>query len=112
MPTKKPSPTKAKREASGDTRINEEKLAHWVGGSLARIASLERVREITGYVAGGTPGVGLPSSVKVVADGGLARYRWVWSAGGTPDTVYPVSLERLVAGSGATWVDVSTDAHY
>jgi 5,10-methenyltetrahydrofolate synthetase len=93
--------------ASGDTRINEEKLAHWVGGSLARIASLERVREISGYVAGGTPGVGLPSSVKVVADSGLARYRWVWSAGGTPDTVYPIGLDRLIAASGARWAEVT-----
>jgi 5,10-methenyltetrahydrofolate synthetase len=93
--------------ASGDTRINEEKLAHWVGGSRARIASLARVRETTGYVAGGTPGVGLPSSVKVVADSGLARYRWVWSAGGTPDTVYPVALDRLIAASGARWAEIA-----
>lgn len=93
--------------ASGDTRINERKLAQWLGGSRARIASLERVREITGYVAGGTPGIGLPSSVKVVADSGLARYRWVWSAGGTPDTVYPIALDRLIAASGARWAEVA-----
>jgi len=93
--------------ASGDTRINERKLAQWLGGSRARIASLERVREITGYVAGGTPGVGLPSSVKVVADSDLARYRWVWSAGGTPDTVYPIALDRLIAASGARWAEVA-----
>lgn len=93
--------------ASGDTRIDERKLAQWLGGSRARIASLERVREITGYVAGGTPGVGLPSSVKVVADSGLARYRWVWSAGGTPDTVYPIALDRLIAASGARWAEVA-----
>lgn len=94
--------------ASGDTRVNEEKLAHWAGGVRAQIASLGRVREITGYVAGGTPCVGLPSSVKVVADTGLARYRWVWSAGGTPDTVYPVALDRLIAASGARWAEVAT----
>jgi prolyl-tRNA editing enzyme YbaK/EbsC (Cys-tRNA(Pro) deacylase) len=66
------------------------------------------VRVATGFVAGGTPAVGHATDLKVVADASLARYRWVWSAGGTPDTVYPVSLERLIAGSGATWVDVST----
>ena len=57
--------------------------------------------------AGGTPGVGLPNSVKVVADSTLARYRWVWSAGGTPDTVYPVALDRLMAASGARWAEVT-----
>ncbi len=72
-----------------------------------RIAGLDEVRQITGYVAGGTPGVGLPDSVKVVADVDLARYRWVWSAGGTPDTVYPVALDRLIASSGARWVEVT-----
>lgn len=93
--------------ASGDCRINEEKLAAAVGASRARIASLDTVREVTGFVAGGTPGVGLPKNIKVVADGHLGRYRWVWSAGGTPDTVYPVALDRLIAASGARWSDVA-----
>jgi 5,10-methenyltetrahydrofolate synthetase len=93
--------------ASGDTRINEAKLARWADGASARIASLEEVREITGFIAGGTPAVGLPKSVEVVADADLARYRWVWSAGGAPDTVYPVALDRLIAASGARWAEVT-----
>ena len=93
--------------ASGDRRINERKLAEWADGHRARIASLDTVRELTGFAAGGTPGIGLPKSVKIVADSGLARYRWVWSAGGTPDTVYPVALDRLIAASGARWADVT-----
>lgn len=93
--------------ASGDSRINENKLARWAGSRTARIASLEEVRDVTGFVAGGTPAVGLSKSVRVVADGGLARYRWLWSAGGTPDTVYPVALDRLVAASGARWAEVT-----
>jgi len=93
--------------ASGDRRIDEEKLASVVGARRARIASLETVRDVTGFVAGGTPGIGLPRSVKVVADSDLARYRWVWSAAGTPDTVYPVALDRLIEASGARWADVT-----
>jgi 5,10-methenyltetrahydrofolate synthetase len=93
--------------ASGDRRINEGRLAAWAGGRKAQIARLSVVRAITGFVAGGTPAVGLPRSVKVVVDSDLARYRWVWSAGGTPDTVYPVALDRLVAASGARWVEVT-----
>ncbi|GMQ92977.1 MAG: hypothetical protein BMS9Abin12_0454 [Acidimicrobiia bacterium] len=92
---------------SGDRRINEKKLAGWCNGRRARIASLDAVSRITGFEAGGTPGVGLPDAVKVVADVALARYRWVWSAGGTPDTVYPVALERLIRASGGRWADVT-----
>ncbi len=93
--------------ASGDRRINEQKLARYTGGESVRIANLEEVREHTGYVAGGTPAVGLSRRVKVLADCDLARYRWVWSAGGTPDTVYPVALDRLIAASEARWVEVT-----
>jgi 5,10-methenyltetrahydrofolate synthetase len=93
--------------ASGDSRIDEEELARWANASSARIAGLEEVREITGFVAGGTPAVGLSESVEVVADCALARYRWLWSAGGTPDTVYPVALDRLIAASGARWAEVT-----
>ncbi len=93
--------------APGDRRIDEMKLAKWAGGERARIASLATVREVTGFVAGGTPAIGLGEDTKVVADSQLARYRWVWSAGGTPDTVYPIALDRLIAASGARWAEVT-----
>ncbi|MGI9586525.1 MAG: 5-formyltetrahydrofolate cyclo-ligase, partial [Acidimicrobiia bacterium] len=92
---------------SGDHRVDEEKLAAVFGGVSASPASLDTVRSVTGFVAGGTPAVAHSGELTVVADASLARYRWVWSAGGTPDTVYAVSLDRLIAGSGANWVDVS-----
>lgn len=92
---------------SGDHRVDVEKLAAHFGGGSARPAPLDRVREVTGFVAGGTPAVGHREELPVVADVTLARYRWVWSAGGTPDTVYPVSLARLMAASRARWADIS-----
>lgn len=92
---------------SGDHRVDETKLARHFGGSKARPAPLDAVREVAGYVAGGTPAVGHFQKMEVVADPTLARYRWLWSAGGTPDTVYPVSLERLMNASGARWADVA-----
>lgn len=91
----------------GDRRVNEVRLAWHFGGTKASIADIANVKTITGFAAGGTPGVGLPRFVKVVVDVGLARYRWVWSAGGTPVTVYPVALDRLVAASGARWANVT-----
>jgi prolyl-tRNA editing enzyme YbaK/EbsC (Cys-tRNA(Pro) deacylase) len=94
---------------SGDRRVDEDKLASFLGGTTARPASRERVRELTGYPAGGTPAVGHDERLVTVADTALGRYRLVWSAGGTLDTVYEVALERLVAGSGARWADVSME---
>lgn len=92
---------------SGDTRVDEAKLAELFDGSHAGPAPLDRVREESGFSAGGTPGIGLDSDMPVVVDADLARYRWVWTAAGTPDTVYPISLERLVAASGARWASVA-----
>lgn len=92
---------------SGDHRVDEAKLAGHFDAASARPASLSKVREVTGFVAGGTPAVGHFQKLEVVADPTLARYRWLWSAGGTPDTVYPVSLERLMDASGARWADVA-----
>jgi len=93
---------------SGDRRVDETKLAALRGGSTAKPASRDRVLEITGYPAGGTPAMGHRTRLDVVADVSLARYGYVWSAGGTVDTVYPVVLERLVAASAARWADIST----
>jgi len=93
---------------SGDRRVNESALAALFKGKAAKPAPLDRVRDETGFVAGGTPGIGIESDMPAVVDADLARYRWVWTAAGTPDTVYPISLERLVAASGARWASVAT----
>ena len=92
---------------SGDRRVDEKRLARSCGGRRARIASLGIVKHVTGFAAGGTPGIGLPEEIKVVADVSVARYRWVWSAGGTPETVYPVALDRLIAASSARWAEIA-----
>jgi 5,10-methenyltetrahydrofolate synthetase len=93
--------------ASGDRRISEPKLVEWFNGDSTQIVDRAAVHDRTGFVVGGTPAIGLPKSVRILADSGLGRYRWVWSAGGTPDTVYPVALDRLIAASGARWADVT-----
>jgi 5,10-methenyltetrahydrofolate synthetase len=94
---------------AGDRRVDEIKLASFFGAVEARPASRTMVHDVTGYEAGGTPGVGHDTRLGAVVDTALGRYRRVWSAGGTPDTVYEVKLERLVAASGARWAEVSTD---
>ena len=86
---------------SGDRRVNEAKLCAVLDAAHAKPARLNQVCEISGFAGGGTPAVGHSSPMPVVLDTALGRYRWVWSAAGTPDTVYPLSLERLAAGTHA-----------
>jgi prolyl-tRNA editing enzyme YbaK/EbsC (Cys-tRNA(Pro) deacylase) len=93
--------------ASGDTRIDLDRLATAAGATRARRATLEEARDATGFAAGGTPPFGYPHAVRVFADRALQRHGLVWSAGGTPTTVFPVLLEELVRAAGAVWVEVA-----
>jgi prolyl-tRNA editing enzyme YbaK/EbsC (Cys-tRNA(Pro) deacylase) len=92
---------------SGDRRVDPAKLAAALGASVAQRATLEEAREHTGYAAGGTPAFGHPRPVRVLADVSLRRNEHVWSAAGTPTTVYPIALSDLVAVSSAEWADVA-----
>jgi 5,10-methenyltetrahydrofolate synthetase len=94
---------------SGDRRVDVGKLASLFGGTRARPVTRGMVQEMTGYPAGGTPAVGHDLELATVADTALGRYRFVWSAGGTLDTVYEVTLERLIAASGARWANISEE---
>ena len=91
---------------SGDLRVDTAKLAGVIGADEVRRAGLEEVRTATGYVAGGTPAFGHATPMAVYADVSLRRNDPVWSAAGTPTTVYPIALDTLVEASGAAWVDV------
>jgi prolyl-tRNA editing enzyme YbaK/EbsC (Cys-tRNA(Pro) deacylase) len=93
--------------ASGDTRIDVSALASVAGAGKARRATLDEARAATGFAAGGTPPFGYPEPLRVFADVALRRHQDVWSAGGTPTTVFPIGLPDLVRAAGAKWVDVS-----
>ncbi|MEE8498673.1 MAG: YbaK/EbsC family protein [Acidimicrobiia bacterium] len=94
--------------ASGDTRIDLELLAHAAGATSARRATLDEARAATGFAAGGTPPFGYSGRpLRVFADVALRRHIDVWSAGGTPTTVFPIPLQTLVDLTGATWVEAT-----
>jgi len=40
---------------------------------------------------------------------GLSRHEEVWSAAGTPTTVYPIQLADLVRAAGARVADIADD---
>ena len=91
----------------GDRRLDTGALAALCGGKEAVRAPLDTVREATGYAAGGTPPFGHSRSLRVFADDHLRRHEVVWAAGGTPDTVFPISVDDLARVTGAQWGAIS-----
>ncbi len=91
----------------GDLRLDTDKLAEVSGADSSRRVSLDEVREATGYAAGGTPPFGHSNSLRVFADPELRRNDPVWAAGGTPTTVFPISLADLDRLASPVWGDIS-----
>ena len=91
----------------GDLRLDVHKLSAALGGGAARRASLEEVREATGYAAGGTPPFGHARRLEMVADIRLGRHDPLWAAAGTPTTVFPIAQRDLLRVTGAVEADVA-----
>lgn len=91
----------------GDRRLDTDALGRIAGGTHVERASLETVREATGYIAGGTPPFGHAADLRVFADEELRRHDPVWAAGGTPSTVFPITLEDLDRVSRPIWAAIS-----
>ncbi len=91
----------------GDRRLQPVKLAEAAGGQRALRASLDRVKEATGFAAGGTPPFGHAQPLRVFADRALRRHDLVWAAAGTPTTVFPIGLADLDRMAAPGWFDLS-----
>jgi len=91
----------------GDLRLDTHRLGEVAGGGVVERAGLETVRAATGFVAGGTPPFGHKTALPVFADLALRRHETVWAAGGTPSTVFPISVVDLDRLAGPRWVDIS-----
>jgi Cys-tRNA(Pro) deacylase len=91
----------------GDRRLDPVALAKAAGGGQVGRASLDLVRAATGYVAGGTPPIGHATAIRVFADEALRRHEVLWAAGGTPTTVFPITLVDLERVIDAVWEDLS-----
>jgi prolyl-tRNA editing enzyme YbaK/EbsC (Cys-tRNA(Pro) deacylase) len=92
---------------AGDRRLDTTRLAELADATASRRATLDEVREATGFAAGGTPPFGHVTPVRVFADVGLRRHDPVWAAGGTPTTVFPISLTDLERTSRPRWGELA-----
>jgi prolyl-tRNA editing enzyme YbaK/EbsC (Cys-tRNA(Pro) deacylase) len=88
---------------AGDRRVNTTKL-----GPDVRQASGREVRDAAGFAIGGVPPLGHDEPIRTVVDASLRRFDTVWCAGGTPNAVFPVATDALIAAiRGADVRDIS-----
>jgi len=84
---------------AGDRRVDTAAL-----GDGARPASADEAREATGFAIGGVPPLGHDRELPTFADTSLGRFERVWCAAGTPNAVFEVGLESLLAALPAVQV--------
>lgn len=85
--------------ASGEHRIDLNKLAEALDVAEVRQAGPDEVRAATGFPVGGVPpfGHGLP----VVFDEALLRHERVWAAAGDPHSLFRADPRELVSCTSA-----------
>lgn len=88
--------------ASGAARVDTEVIARAVGADRVDKASAEQVRAATGQAIGGVAPTGHPRPLRTLVDEDLRAHDEVWAAGGTPDTVFPMTFDQLVSLTDGT----------
>ena len=77
---------------AGDRRVDTALL-----GDSWRTATPSEVREQTGFAIGGVPPIGHDAPLRTIVDESLRRFDTVWCAAGTPNAVFCVGTDDLLA---------------
>jgi prolyl-tRNA editing enzyme YbaK/EbsC (Cys-tRNA(Pro) deacylase) len=85
--------------ASGANRVDEKLLAAAVGDRVAK-ADATFVRDRTGFAIGGVAPVGHSEPPITFIDQDLRQYSEIWAAAGTPNSVFRLTPDELVAMTG------------
>lgn len=91
---------------SGPNRADPALLAGLAGAKRVRMAGAEEARTATGFAVGGTPPFGHTTRLRTFVDRDLMGYGVVWAAAGTPDSVFPMAPEALLAACGGEVADL------
>ena len=90
---------------SGSNQLDETKLGAAAGGSPAKRADADAVRQATGFPVGGVPPLG--HRLAVFVDRDLLAFDTVWAAAGTPQVVFGAAPAALVEASDAVVCDLA-----
>mgnify|MGYP001556044616 FL=1 len=91
--------------ASGANRVDEAKIAALLGEPIGK-ADAAFVRDVTGYAIGGIPPLAHAHRSTTLVDRDLLRFATVHAAGGTPNAMFPIRPQDLVAISQGRVADV------
>jgi len=85
--------------ASGANRVDEKLVAAAVGDRIAK-ADAAFVRDKTGFAIGGVAPVGHTEKLVTLIDEDLLQHAEIWAAAGTPNSVFRLTPEALIAMTG------------
>jgi prolyl-tRNA editing enzyme YbaK/EbsC (Cys-tRNA(Pro) deacylase) len=92
--------------ASGPNRVDEAKVAAALGEPIGK-ADAEFVRAATGFAIGGVPPLGHVQPSRTLIDSDLLQLPTIWAAAGTPNAVFQLSPDELVAVTGGEVADIA-----
>ncbi|MDK3255970.1 YbaK/EbsC family protein [Blastococcus capsensis] len=91
---------------SGGHRVDEARVAGFLGVPTLTRADADFVRRHTGQPIGGVAPIGHPEPIGTLVDVELARHEEVWAAAGHPHTVFPTSYDELLRLTDGTPAEV------
>ncbi|GIJ49869.1 aminoacyl-tRNA deacylase [Virgisporangium aliadipatigenens] len=92
---------------SGAHRADTTKLAALAGVAKVKRAAPDFVRTHTGQAIGGVAPLGHPKPVRTIVDSHLETFPVLWTAGGVPQSVFPVTYPELVRITAGTTAEVA-----
>ncbi len=91
--------------ASGVNRVDEKKIANYIGEAIER-PDADFVREHTGFAIGGVSPVGYEFDIKPLIDEDLMKYEELWAAAGAPDASFRLTPQDLIKITHGTVADI------
>ena len=85
--------------ASGANRVDEKLVAAALGDRIAK-ADAAFVRDKTGFAIGGVAPVGHTEKPVTLIDEDLLQHAEIWAAAGTPNSVFRLTPQALIAMTG------------
>jgi prolyl-tRNA editing enzyme YbaK/EbsC (Cys-tRNA(Pro) deacylase) len=92
--------------ATGTNRVHEQRIGEYLSEPIER-ADPDFVRQVTGFAIGGVPPVGHSGPLEIFIDADFAQQSEIWAAGGTPNAVFRLTPEDLIAMTGGRVVTIT-----
>jgi prolyl-tRNA editing enzyme YbaK/EbsC (Cys-tRNA(Pro) deacylase) len=91
---------------AGDRRVDLQKVQFATGIELGK-ADAEFVRQQSGFAIGGVPPVAHARPLRTLLDDSLLRHAEIWTAAGTPESVFRMNPPQLQQITGGAWLDIA-----